>query len=31
MTADEFAKNEKKIMEAIRKNNFVYDISGAAR
>lgn len=31
MSADEFAKNEKKIMEAIRKGNFVYDLSGGAR
>lgn len=31
MNADEFAKNEKKIMEAIRKGNFVYDLSGGAR
>lgn len=31
MSAEEFAKNEKKIMEAIRKGNFVYDLSGGAR
>lgn len=31
MTADQFAKNEKKIMEAIRKGTFVYDLSGGAR
>ena len=31
MSVAEFAKNEKKIMEAIRKGNFVYDVSGAAR
>lgn len=31
MSADEFAKNEKKIMEAIRKGTFIYDISGGAR
>lgn len=31
MSANDFAKNEKKIMEAIRKGNFVYDISGGAR
>jgi hypothetical protein len=31
MSMDEYAKNEKKIMEAIRKGNFVYDLSGGAR
>jgi hypothetical protein len=31
MSADMFAKNEKKIMEAIRKGTFVYDLSGGAR
>ena len=31
MNMDEYAKNEKKIMEAIRKGNFVYDLSGGAR
>lgn len=31
MSANDFAKNEKKIMEAIRKGNFVYDVSGGAR
>jgi hypothetical protein len=31
MSASEYEKNEKKIMEAIRKGNFVYDLSGGAR
>jgi hypothetical protein len=31
MSMDEYAKNEKKIMEAIRKGSFVYDLSGGAR
>lgn len=31
MNMDEYAKNEKKIMEAIRKGTFVYDLSGGAR
>jgi hypothetical protein len=31
MNMDEYAKNEGKIMEAIRKGNFVYDLSGGAR
>lgn len=31
MNMDEYAKNEKKIMEAIRKGSFVYDLSGGAR
>ena len=31
MNMDEYAKNENKIMEAIRKGNFVYDLSGGAR
>jgi hypothetical protein len=31
MSMDEYAKNETKIMEAIRKGNFVYDLSGGAR
>lgn len=31
MGMDEYAKNEKKIMEAIRKGTFVYDLSGGAR
>lgn len=31
MSVADFSKNEKKIMEAIRKGNFVYDVSGAAR
>lgn len=31
MSAAEYEKNEKKIMEAIRKGNFVYDLSGGAR
>lgn len=31
MSMDEYAKNEKKIMEAIRKGTFVYDLSGGAR
>jgi glutaredoxin-related protein len=31
MSANEYEKNEKKIMEAIRKGNFVYDLSGGAR
>lgn len=31
MSAQDYEKNEKKIMEAIRKGNFVYDISGGAR
>jgi hypothetical protein len=31
MSSEEFAKNETKIMESIRKGTFVYDISGAAR
>lgn len=31
MSMDEYAKYEKKIMEAIRKGNFVYDLSGGAR
>jgi hypothetical protein len=31
MSSQEFAKHEGKIMEAIRKGNFVYDISGGAR
>ena len=31
MSSDVFAKNEKKIMEAIRTGNFVYDLSGGAR
>lgn len=31
MSASDFAKHEKKIMEAIRKGNFVYDLSGGAR
>jgi len=31
MNMNEYAKNEAKIMEAIRKGNFVYDLSGGAR
>ena len=31
MSTKDFAKNEPKIMDAIRKGNFVYDLSGAAR
>ena len=31
MSMDEYAKSEKKIMEAIRKGSFVYDLSGGAR
>lgn len=31
MDMNTYAKNEAKIMEAIRKGNFVYDVSGAAR
>jgi len=31
MSMDAYAKNEAKIMEAIRKGNFVYDVSGGAR
>ncbi len=31
MSMDEYAKYEDKIMEAIRKGNFVYDLSGGAR
>lgn len=31
MNMNEYAKNEGKIMEAIRKGNFVYDLSGGAR
>lgn len=31
MSSEVFAKNEKKIMEAIRTGNFVYDLSGGAR
>ncbi len=31
MNMDEYAKYESKIMEAIRKGNFVYDLSGGAR
>jgi hypothetical protein len=31
MSTKDFAKNEAKIMDAIRKGNFVYDLSGAAR
>lgn len=31
MSADEYSKKEAKIMEAIRKGNFVYDMTGGAR
>lgn len=31
MSLDAYSKNEKKIMEAMRKGNFVYDLSGGAR
>ncbi len=31
MSMEEFSKNESKIMEAIRKGNFVYDLTGGAR
>lgn len=31
MDSNTYAKNEAKIMEAIRKGNFVYDVSGGAR
>jgi hypothetical protein len=31
MSMDMYGKNETKIMEAIRKGNFVYDVSGGAR
>lgn len=31
MSIEEYSKHEKKIMEAIRKGNFVYDLSGGAR
>lgn len=31
MSLDVYSKNEKKIMEAMRKGNFVYDLSGGAR
>ena len=31
MSMQDYAKNEKKIMEAIHKGNFVYDLSGGAR
>jgi hypothetical protein len=31
MSADEYSKKEAKIMEAIRKGNFIYDMTGGAR